>query len=59
MKVTVIGAGGLGIPASLALVQGWPADKAQLELLILDPDVIELSNLNRQFCFTEELKLNI
>jgi len=45
-RATVIGAGGLGGPISLALA------RAGIELTIVDPDVVELSNLHRQLQFT-------
>src|SRR5258706_1018693 len=46
MKVTIVGAGGLGGPLALALAA------AGLELVIVDPDVVEASNLHRQIQFT-------
>ncbi|HEX3759623.1 MAG TPA: ThiF family adenylyltransferase [Kofleriaceae bacterium] len=46
LRATVIGAGGLGGPIALSL------GVAGLELTIVDPDVVELSNLHRQVQFT-------
>ena len=46
MKATVVGAGGLGGPLALAL------GAAGIELVIADPDVVEISNLHRQIQFT-------
>ena len=45
-RATIVGAGGLGGPISLALA------RTQIELTIVDPDVVELSNLHRQIQFT-------
>ncbi len=45
-RATVVGAGGLGGPISFALA------RAGIELTIVDPDVVELSNLHRQLLFT-------
>lgn len=45
-RATLIGAGGLGGPIAIAL------GAAGLELTIVDPDVVELSNLHRQIQFT-------
>lgn len=45
-RATVIGAGGLGGPLALAL------GAAGIEVTIVDPDVIESSNLHRQIQFT-------
>jgi adenylyltransferase/sulfurtransferase len=46
MKATVVGAGGLGGPLALAL------GAAGIELVIVDPDIVEVSNLHRQIHFT-------
>ncbi len=45
-RATIIGAGGLGGPLAHAL------GAAGLELTIVDPDVVEVSNLHRQIQFT-------
>lgn len=47
MKAIVVGAGGLGGPIALAL------GAAGVELRIVDPDVVEPSNLHRQIQFTQ------
>ena len=47
MNVTVVGAGGLGGPLALAL------GAAGLELAIVDPDLVEVSNLHRQIQFSQ------
>jgi adenylyltransferase/sulfurtransferase len=46
MKATVVGAGGLGGPLALAL------GAAGVEVIVVDPDVVEVSNLHRQIQFT-------
>lgn len=46
LRATVVGAGGLGGPLALAL------GAAGFELTIVDPDIVELSNLHRQVQFT-------
>ncbi|CAN5193274.1 hypothetical protein BH11MYX1_BH11MYX1_56790 [soil metagenome] len=45
MKATIVGAGGLGGPLALAL------GAAGVELVIVDPDVVETTNLHRQIQF--------
>jgi adenylyltransferase/sulfurtransferase len=45
-RATLVGAGGLGGPLAIAL------GGAGIELLIVDPDRVELSNLHRQVQFT-------
>jgi molybdopterin/thiamine biosynthesis adenylyltransferase len=47
LRATVVGAGGLGGPISLSLAA------AGVELVIADPDTVELSNLHRQIQFTQ------
>ena len=46
-RATVVGAGGLGGPIALSL------GAAGIELTIVDPDVIEVSNLHRQIAFAQ------
>lgn len=54
MKTAVlVGAGGLGCPAALALREEAQARNLDLRLLIVDPDRVERSNLSRQILFTE------
>lgn len=48
VRATIVGAGGLGGPIALSLAA------AGIELVIVDPDVVELSNLHRQIQFTTE-----
>lgn len=53
MRVLLIGAGGLGSPVALALTQPRGAHVVEAHppltgLTIVDPDVVELSNLHRQ-----------
>ncbi len=51
MKTAVIlGAGGLGCPAALALSE----ERLDLRLVIVDPDRVEKSNLPRQILFGDE-----
>jgi adenylyltransferase/sulfurtransferase len=47
MRVVLIGAGGIGAPAALALGEHLR------ELVVVDDDVVELSNLHRQVLFEE------
>lgn len=47
-RILIVGAGGLGVPASLALARGGIRDFA-----VMDPDPVELSNLPRQIIYGE------
>jgi molybdopterin-synthase adenylyltransferase len=47
-KILIVGAGGLGIPAAWALARAGAR-----QLTLIDPDPVELSNLPRQFIFTD------
>jgi molybdopterin/thiamine biosynthesis adenylyltransferase len=46
----ILGAGGLGCPAALALAE----EPLPVNIVIVDPDVVERSNLSRQILFGEE-----
>ncbi len=47
-NVVIIGAGGIGAPAAMALVAGGAR-----RLIVVDDDTVEISNLHRQILFTE------
>jgi len=47
--VVILGVGGLGCPAALALAEGAPGTR----LILVDPDRVERSNLARQILFTD------
>ena len=53
-RVVVVGAGGLGCPALVALVGAGVGEKAAGGWIkLLDPDTVEVTNLNRQFLYHE------
>lgn len=58
LRVLIIGAGGLGTSAAWGLAASWSPCSGQeaqrLEIHLIDPENIELSNLNRQVLYTKE-----
>lgn len=53
LRVLLVGAGGLAAPALWGLIENWP-EAQRLQLILIDDDVVELSNLNRQILFQPE-----
>ncbi|HEY1849404.1 MAG TPA: HesA/MoeB/ThiF family protein [Candidatus Binataceae bacterium] len=51
-QILIVGVGGLGVPAAYSLARAGAAGLA-LNLALLDPDVVEVSNLPRQVIFGE------
>jgi molybdopterin/thiamine biosynthesis adenylyltransferase len=51
-QILIIGVGGLGVPAAYSLARAR-GDGLALNLTLLDPDVVEVSNLPRQVIFGE------
>jgi molybdopterin/thiamine biosynthesis adenylyltransferase len=52
-RAVVLGIGGLGCPASLALLEAARQRALGLQLVLVDDDVVERSNLSRQILFRE------
>ena len=52
--VVLLGAGGLGCLAALALSEEAQARSLELRVIIVDPDRIDRSNLSRQILFGEK-----
>lgn len=53
-RLVVLGLGGLGCPAALGLAEASARAQVPLELVLVDPDVVELSNLPRQFLYRDQ-----
>jgi len=53
MTCAIVGLGGLGCSALITLIKSWKKDQA-LEILVIDGDSVEISNLNRQILFNEK-----
>jgi molybdopterin/thiamine biosynthesis adenylyltransferase len=54
VKLLLVGAGGIGAPCGLALANAVAAGEAPaFELMVLDDDRVERSNLHRQILFSE------
>jgi len=51
IRATIVGAGGLGGPLALSL------GAAVIELTIVDPDLVEESNLHRQIQFSRDMRV--
>jgi molybdopterin/thiamine biosynthesis adenylyltransferase len=52
-RAVILGLGGLGCPASLALIEGAAAARISLELILVDDDRVDRSNLARQTLYAE------
>lgn len=52
-RAVLLGLGGLGCPAALALVEAAARDRRPLSLALVDPDVVEVSNLSRQVLYAD------
>lgn len=53
MSCAIVGLGGLGSSALITLIKSWEKDQP-LEILLIDGDSVEISNLNRQILFNEK-----
>src|SRR5262245_24308016 len=51
-RIAIVGAGGLGHASLWGLLTGWRA-RGELQVVIVDEDTVERSNLNRQVFFSE------
>jgi molybdopterin/thiamine biosynthesis adenylyltransferase len=52
-RVLIVGMGGLGCPAALALAEAARDERLHLRLVLVDPDRVERSNLARQVLFDD------
>ncbi len=60
IQIVIVGAGGLGVPAAWGLCKAIAAEDSAVDLQrivqihLIDPDTVALSNLNRQVLYGEE-----
>lgn len=52
-RLLIVGAGGIGAPAAIALCEAWRRRGAWPKVRVCDDDAVELSNLHRQVMFDE------